>query len=216
MTNTKRVDELEVGDIITLPYNKGVYTVLQIKGIRYQIISEGISEPRYHNHDEEVAYFGNINKKEDGEIMVETNINKIMEAKVDCSVLYPYLDALIKSESKYHVLDLPSYLKKELTNIYELFEGVLELSLEEVKTLYFERKLGKSSLDKEKDSEFTTKKKAKELCIGDKVVIFTNTYDSHVETITKLQEFSPTQIRIITEQGTEAIFQKDKVVSLLD
>ena len=60
-------------------------------------------------------------------------------------------------------------------------------------------------------------KKVKELCIGDKVFFFfpCEGYEAD-EIITKLQEYSPTQIRIITEQGTEAIFKKDKVVSLTD
>jgi len=61
---TKRIDELEVGDIVILPYSKGVITVSEVKGIRYKILSEGISEPRFHNYDEEVAYFGNKSRGE--------------------------------------------------------------------------------------------------------------------------------------------------------
>ena len=60
-------------------------------------------------------------------------------------------------------------------------------------------------------------KKVKELCIGDKVFFFCpyEGYEAE-EIVTKLQEYSSTQIRVVTEQGTEAIFKKDKVVILID
>ena len=60
-------------------------------------------------------------------------------------------------------------------------------------------------------------KKVKELCIGDKVFFFCP-YEGYEgeEIVTKLQEYSSTQIIVITEQGTHGIFQKDKVVSLID
>lgn len=61
---TKRVDELEVGDIVILPYSKGVSTVSEVKGVRYKVVAEGISEPRFYNYDEEVTYFGNKGKGE--------------------------------------------------------------------------------------------------------------------------------------------------------
>ena len=60
-------------------------------------------------------------------------------------------------------------------------------------------------------------KKVKELCIGDKVFFFSPCGGYEVEEIViKLQEYSSTQIIVITEQGTRAIFQKDKTVSLID
>lgn len=60
-------------------------------------------------------------------------------------------------------------------------------------------------------------KKVKELCIGDKIFFFSPLEGYEVEEIViKLQEFSSSQIKVFTEQGTEAIFQKDKVVSLID
>ena len=60
-------------------------------------------------------------------------------------------------------------------------------------------------------------KKVKELCIGDKVFFF-SPYEGYEaeEIVTKLEEYSSTQIRVVTEQGTEAIFKKDKVVSFID
>lgn len=60
-------------------------------------------------------------------------------------------------------------------------------------------------------------KKVKELCIGDKVFFF-SPYEGYEaeEIVTKLEEYSSTQITVITEQGTHGIFQKDKVVSLID
>lgn len=60
-------------------------------------------------------------------------------------------------------------------------------------------------------------KKVKELCIGDKVFFFSPCEGYEVEEIiTKLQEYSSTQIIVVTEQGTYGIMQKNKVVSLID
>jgi hypothetical protein len=64
--------------------------------------------------------------------------------KVDCSVLYPYFDSLANDEVTLKHTNIPTHVKQQLKNIYELFEGVLDLTLEEVKTLYFERKMSKS------------------------------------------------------------------------
>lgn len=207
--DTKRVDELEVGDIIIIPGGKGTFTVSHIEKVgfrEYRIICQGIRQAFFYYDNVEVPYLGNNNKEE-----------TMTTPKVDCSILYPYLDALVDREPELHILDLPSYLKKELRNIYELFEGVLELTLEEVKTLYFERKMSKEESEIEEITESKHKtKKVKDLCINDKIFLFLPYEDYEgEETITKLQEFSDTQIRIITEQGTEAILKKDKVVSLI-
>lgn len=138
-----------------------------------------------------------------------------MKAKVNCSALYPYFDLLAGDEVNLKgFTNIPIYVRQQLKNIYELFEDISELTLEEVKALYFERKMYK----KDSKGKIATKtKKVKELCIGDKVFFFFP-YEGYEgeEIITKLQEFSPTQIRIITERGTEAIFQKDKVISLTE
>lgn len=202
--DTKRVAELESGDKVILPGSKGISTISYINRIaeteRYEINCLEVKEPLFYWSDTEVTYLGN-NKKEEETMKAQ---------KVDCSVFYPYFDALIDKEPELHILDVPSFLKKELTNIYELFEGVLDVTLKEVKTLYFERKMSKSR-------ESARTKKVKDLCIGDRI-FFSLSYDGYEgeETITKLQESSDTQIKIVTEQGTEAIFRKDKVVTLVD
>lgn len=204
MTDTKRVDELEVGDIVIPNGCKEVLIVSSVENKMtktvYQVKFEGIDEISFLDYCEKLTYLGN-NKKEEGTMITQ---------KVDCSALYPYFDALAEEEVTFsHSKTTPVYVRQQLKNIHELFEGVLGLTLEEVKTLYFERKT--------KKQETTKTKKVKNLCIGDKIFLFLpyENYEGE-ETVTKLQEFSDTQIRIITEQGTEAILKKDKIVSLVD
>jgi hypothetical protein len=187
---------------VIFPGCKGPDTISMIERVdvgRYKILCEGIIRPSMDNYNTEVTYLGNKKKE------------KIMkEQKVDYSALYPYFDSLANDEVTLKHTNIPTHVKQQLKNIYELFEGVLDLTLEEVKTLYFERKISKS-----KESSRT--KLVKDLCIGDKVFLSLS-YDGYEgeETIIKLQEFSDTQIRIITDQDTEAIFRKDKIVTLID
>jgi|SRR4028119_2476823 hypothetical protein len=109
----------------------------------------------------EATYLGN-NKEE-----------KIMkEQKVDCSALYPYFDSLANDEATLTHTNIPVYVKQQLRIIHELFEGVLDLSLGEVKTLYFERKMSKQEIKSEyKKFPKTVLRKIKDLQPGDKVVI---------------------------------------------
>ena len=64
--NTKRVDELEVGDIVIFPYCKVIDTVSKIDILSewdYLISSVGIDEPERYDSCVEVTYLGN-NKEE--------------------------------------------------------------------------------------------------------------------------------------------------------
>jgi hypothetical protein len=134
--DTKRVDELEAGDIVIFPYCKGVSTISEIEQvgeIRFKISSESVYEPCYYDGYTKVTYLGK--KKEEEEIM--------KEQRVDCSALYPYFDSLANDEVNLKYTNIPTHVKQNLKLIHELFEGVLELTLEEVKTLYFERKMSK-------------------------------------------------------------------------
>lgn len=93
-----------------------------------------------------------------------------MKVQVDCSVLYPYFDSLASEEATLKHTNVPVYVRQQLKNIHELFEDVLGLTLGEVKTFYFERKMGKYNLHcKNKDYYIT--KEAKKLCIGDRIVL---------------------------------------------
>jgi len=142
MTDTKRVDELEVGDVVIFAGSKGISTISSIETkedeaysryLLFVIFTEETEKPLIYLGDAEVTYICN-NKKEEETMTTQ---------QVDCSALYPYLDSLLESEPNIHVLDLPSYLNRELKNIHELFGDVLGLTLGEVKTFYFERKMGK-------------------------------------------------------------------------
>lgn len=207
MTDTKRVEELEVGDIVIPNGCKRVLTVSNIErrgADVYRVYFENMEVYSVYGSKNEFTYLGNSKKEEE----------TMTTQKVGCSALYPYLDNLLESEPNIHVLDLPSYLNKELKNIHELFEDVLGLTLGEVKTLYFERKMSKQD---SKIEGVTRTKKVRDLCIGDKIFLFLPYEDYEGEEIVaKLQEFSDTHIRIITEQDTEAILKKDKVVTLVD
>jgi len=195
---SKRIDELEVGDVVTLPYTKEVRTISEVKGIRYKIVSEGIVEPRFYDHGEEVAYLGNKDKF-------------MKEQKVDCSALYPYFDSLANDEVTLKHTNIPTHVKQNLKLIHELFEGVLDLTLEEVKTLYFERKMSNYSLDEKVNPTSYLTKKAKELCIGDKVVLSS---PITVVEIISLQAVEDTHIRF-TWQDSFRTYLKDVLVSVL-
>lgn len=165
--NTKRVDELEVGDIVIFPGCKGMDTISRIEKRSdwiYEVFSEGIRNSSLYDVDVEVTYLGN-NKKEGETMRIQ---------KVDCSALYPYFDALANEETTLQYINIPVYVRQQLKNIHELFEGVLGFTLEEVKTLYFERKMSKQEPEVQNVSDLESKpktKKAKYLCIGDKIII---------------------------------------------
>ena len=167
MTDTKRVDELEVGDIVIPNGCKGVLTVSRLEKITstvYSVKFEGMEEISFLDYCEKLTYLGNDKKEE--EIMTTQ--------KIDCSVLYHYFDSLANEEDTFKHTNVPVYVKQQLKYIHELFEDVLELTLEEVKTLYFERKMSKEDPEVEKVTET---KKAGELKIGD-VIIFPDSEES--------------------------------------
>lgn len=61
----KKVDQLEVGDIVIFPYCKGVNTISKIKRVgrwEYEIFSEGISESERYGESVEVTYLREINE----------------------------------------------------------------------------------------------------------------------------------------------------------
>lgn len=168
MTDTKRVDELEVGDIVIFYGYKDIYTISRIEKINndeyedeYEIFSEQFSSPRTYKSYVKVKYLGNKKEKE----IMKTQ-------KVNYSALYPYFDSLANEEATIKHTDVPVYVRQQLKNIHELFEGVLGLTLEEVKTLYFERKMSKEESKLEEVAKSKSKtKRVKELCIGDKIII---------------------------------------------
>lgn len=216
MTDTKRVDELEVGDIVIFAGCKGISTISSIETkveegdsryLLFVIFTEETEKPLIYLGDAEVTYLGN--KKE--EKMEE---NEKITWVDNSAFLYPYFDSLANEEVTLKHTNIPVYVRQQLKHIHELFEDVLGLTLGEVKSLYFERK--KERQESQVESKPKTKK-AKDLCIGDKIFLFLpfEGYEGE-ETITKLQEFSATQTRIITDQGTEVILRKDKVISLID
>lgn len=105
--------------------------------------------------------------------------DKTVEVKVNISALYSYFDLLAGDEVNLKgSTNIPVYVKQQLRNIHELFEGVLDLSLEEVKTLYFKRNMSKQ------ESKVTKTKKVKELVVGDKIIL---PDVSGVHTITQIQ-----------------------------
>jgi hypothetical protein len=139
---------------------------------------------------------------------------KHMEAKVDYSALYPYFDSLANEEPTIRHISTPFYVKQQLQNIHALFEGVFDLTLGEVKTLYFERKSKLEVSSKKEDDEFITKK-AKELCLGDRVVVSTdNDYGNRAETVTKLMNVFPEKVRFDWEDGY-ALFDLEAEVRIL-
>lgn len=201
--NTKRVDELEVGDIVMFPNCKGIHTVSKIDILSewdYLVSSVGIDTPKRYDSCVEVTYLGN-NREE-----------KIMEAKVECSALYPYFDLLIKEEATLKHTNIPVYVRQQLKNIHELFEDVLGLTLEEVKTLYFERKMGKqeSKVDKKEDDFYVTKK-AKELCIADKIVL---SGPVKIVEIVELKAIGDSHIQF-TWEDSYSIYLKNTLVEVL-
>lgn len=135
--------------------------------------------------------------------------------KVDCSALYPYFDSLAKEEATFKDDNVPVYvyLKHQLKYIHELFEGVLGLTLGEVKTLYFERKMSKSNLNKKEereDSKFITKK-AIELRIGDKILLAS---PAGVVEITELKAIEDSHIRFTWEDSFRT-YLKNTLVDVL-
>ena len=70
----KKVDQLEVGDIVIFPYCKGVNTISKIKRVdrwEYEIFSEGISESERYGESVEVTYLGKKNEQSEFPINVE-------------------------------------------------------------------------------------------------------------------------------------------------
>lgn len=138
MTDTKRIKELKAGDRVILPYVKGPSTILEIEKINeweYEIFCKEYCNSFTYGECVEVSYLGS-NKKEEKTMKTQ---------KVDCSsALYPYFDSLASEEATLKHTNVPVYVRQQLKNIHELFEDVLGLTLEEMKTLYFERKMSKS------------------------------------------------------------------------
>lgn len=209
--DTKRVDELEVGDIVIFPGCKGIDTISRIKKIddyAYEIFSKEFSSSKVYKGLLEVTYLGN-NKKEE----------TMTTQKVDCSALYPYFDSLANEELTLRYTNVPVYVKQQLKNIHELFEDILGLTLEEVKALYFERKTGKSKVESTKvvDSELITKK-AKELCLGDRVILSPDKYgfikNDEVVKIISLRSLVPQKIRFAWED-CYAIYDLEAEVKIM-
>lgn len=159
--DTKRVDDLEVGDVVIFPQHKEPRTIFNITppsslNNKLYVIStvETQNTVAYIGH-EKVIYLGS-NKKEEETMTTQ---------KVDCSALYPYFDTLANEEvSLKGATNIPVYVRQQLKHIHELFEDVLGLTLEEVKTLYFKRKMSKEK------KETTKTKKVYELLSGDVVI----------------------------------------------
>jgi len=229
---SKRIDELEIGDIIRFSSSKQpkiVETIELLKDKPYRKLSfQDIPEEHMYYDDIYVTYLGN-NKEEkvithkgyvlkigrynhalfNGECdelnyyvpaapleFLQQDFPKFVEKKmkelnkerqpqkVNYSVLYPYFDLLANDEVSSTHTNVPLYVKQQLRFIYELFEGVLDLTLEEMKTLYFERKMSKQEPKIEKSPKT---KKAKDLCLGDRVIL---PIVGEI-TVTKLTEVSP-------------------------
>lgn len=171
MTDTKRVAELEVGDRVIFPNCKGTSTISIIykkSDTNYLLYTEETPGHIDVEKSIEVTYLGN-NKKEEETMTAQ---------KVDCSALYPYFDSLANEEATLKHTNVPVYVRQQLQHIHELFEDVLGLTLAEVKTLYFERKMSEQKPIKidELESKYkkfpkTILKKVKDLQSGDKVVI---------------------------------------------
>lgn len=208
MTNTKRVSELVAGDIVIFPGEKGVMTISKIEKLSeklnwgYIIYCAGIERATRYQDDTEVIYLGTDKKKE--------TMKEEKRVEVDISAIYPYFDLLASKEvSLQNATNIPAYVKEQLKYIHELFEDVLDLTLAEVKALYFGRKMSK----REPEVEKTTKtKKVKDLCIGDRVVVL------EVEKIvTKLEDSysSDTHITITFQDDSCCVYKKDKVVTVV-
>jgi hypothetical protein len=198
MTDTKRVNELVAGDIVIFPGEKGVMTISTIEKLKdesYLVDCFGISVPSRYEGSFIVTYLGNS---------YDTQRKEEKRVKVDISALYPYSDLLAYKEvSLGDATNIPVYVKQQLKYIHELFEDVLELTLAEVKAFYFERKGSKREAPK------TKTKKAKELCVGDKVAVLETK-----RIVTKLRYYSDNHIEVHFLDDSCVIYRRDEVVQL--
>ena len=121
---TKRASELKVGDVVNPPYSKSVCTVRSVKmcaDAATEIYYEGIDFPWLYGDTEEFTYLGS--KKEDNML----------------DQLCVYLDDLAEKEKENNWC--PLELREQLIEVYALFCGVFDINLNDVKKLYFERKM---------------------------------------------------------------------------
>lgn len=200
MTDRKRVSELVVGDIVIFPGEKRVMTISKIEKLSeklkwgYMIYCVGIQRATKYQDDTEVIYLGTDKKKE--------TMKEEKRVEVDISAIYPYFDWLASKEVS--ATNIPVYITEQLKYIHELFEDVLDLTLAEVKALYFDRKMSK----REPEVEKTTKtKKVKDLCIGDRVVVL------EVERIVTKLEDSYIHITITFQDDSCCVYKKDREVA---
>ncbi len=178
-----------------------------------RLVEANCDEIAFHKEgvyfDEAVAEF---KKKVDEVLGNKLSMTKKVEIKVDYSALYPYFDTLANEELPPVRINIPIYVKQQLQNIHELFEGVLDLTLEEVKTLYFERKMINSKVISEKEDCKYITKKVRELCLGDEVIVDDD--ETKAKKIIRLMNVFPEKVRFDWEDGY-ALFDLEAEVKIL-
>jgi len=189
---TIRASELKVGDVVNPPYDKSVCTVKSVKmyaDAATEIYYEGMDFPWLYGDTEEFTYLGS--KKEDNML----------------DQLCVYLDDLAEKEKENDWS--PLELRQQLIEVWNLFCGVFDISLNDVKKLYFERKMGSAE---SKVEEFPETKLVGSLKTGD-VVVFPGC--KGIYTIKSNEYLGRGKNRLFFEEVPKCVYRETMEVTLI-
>jgi len=134
---TIRASELKIGDIVNPPYDKSVLTVRSVRmyaDAAIEIYYEGMNASRLYGDKEQFTYLGTTKK-----------VGNMLDQ------LCVYLDDLAEKEKENDWS--PLELREQLLEIGNLFCGLLDINFNDMKKLYFERKMSSVESEVEKSSE---------------------------------------------------------------